>query len=78
MPHFYFKLINDLEVEDPEGKELDSLAAARQQAAAYARDMAAEEVRQGKVHLNHRIIIQDEDRQPLLTVRLRDAFAIHY
>ena len=49
-----------------------------QQAVAYARDLAAESVRQGEVDLKHRIVIADEDGEALLTVTFGEAFAIHY
>lgn len=78
MPRFYFDISNDISVEDPEGQELDNLAAAHQKAVAYARDLAAEAVRQGEVDLNHSIVIGDEDHEPILTVTFRDAFAIKY
>jgi len=78
MARFYFNIKNDIEVRDPEGQELDNLAAARQQAVAYARDLAAEAVRQGAVDLKHRIVISDEDGDELLTVTFGEAFAIHY
>jgi hypothetical protein len=78
MPHFYFDIANDIEVEDPEGLDLDNLAAARQKAVAYARDLAAEAVRQGEIDLKHRIVISDEDRQPVLSVTFREAFVIKY
>ena len=55
MPHFFFRIMNDIEVEDPEGEDLDNLAAARQKAVAYARDLAAEAVRQGEIDLKHRM-----------------------
>jgi len=78
MPRFFFNIKNDIDVIDPEGQELDNLAAARQQAIAYARDLAAEAVRQGEVDLKHSIIISDEDGDELLTVTFAEAFAIHY
>jgi hypothetical protein len=78
MARYFFRIMNDIDVEDPEGQELDNLAVARQQAVAYARDLAAEAVRQGEVDLKHRIVVEDEDRQALLTVSFRDAFVIHY
>lgn len=78
MARYYFNIKNDIVVADPEGQELDNLAAARQQAVHYARDLAAEAVRQGAVDLKHRIEIADEDGEPLLTVTFGEAFSIHY
>ena len=78
MPKFYFDFFDDAVVEDPEGQELDCLTSAHRKAVAYAREMAAEEVRQGAVDLNHKIVIGDEDHEPILAVTLRQAFAITY
>ena len=78
MARYFFNIKNGIEVADPEGQDLDNLAAARQQAVAYARDLAAEAVRQGEVDLKHRIVIADEDGTALLTVTFGEAFAIHY
>ena len=78
MSRYFFHIKNDIEVPDPEGQELDNLAAARQLAVAYARDLAAEAVRQGEVDLKHRIVIADEDGDALLTVTFGEAFVIRY
>lgn len=78
MAHYYFRIVNNIEVEDQEGRELDTLAAARHHAVAYARDLAAEAVRRGEVDLKHRIVVEDEDHEALLTVTFAEAFAIHY
>lgn len=78
MARYFFHIKNDIEVADPEGQELDNLAAARQQAVHYARDLAAEAVRQGEVDLKHRIVIADEDGDAVLTVTFGESFVIHY
>jgi len=78
MPHYFFRIINDIDTEDSEGLELDSLASARHKAVAFARDLAAEAVRLGGVDLNHRIVVEDEAHDPMLTVTFRDAFTIKY
>lgn len=46
MPRFYFDIFDGTTVEDPEGQELGSLAIAHQKAVDYAREMAADDVRQ--------------------------------
>jgi hypothetical protein len=48
MPHFRFHVINDIDVPDDEGKDLDNLAAAHLLAIDYARDLASSAVRQGR------------------------------
>ena len=78
MPRFYFDIFDDSIVEDPEGQQLGGLAIAHQKAVSYAREMAAEEVRQGAVDLIHKIVIGDEDHEPILAVTFRQAFAITY
>lgn len=78
MPHYFFRIKNDIDVPDAEGQEMDNLAAARHQAVAYARDLAAEAVREGAVNLRHHIVVEDEDHEAMLTVTFGEAFAIHY
>lgn len=78
MPRYFFRIKNDIDVEDPEGQELDNLAAARYQAVAYARDLAAEAVRQGEINLKHRIVVEDEQGEKLLEVPFGEAFSIKY
>lgn len=78
MAHYFFRILNDIDTEDPEGEELDNLARAHQKAVAYARDLSAEAVRQGEVDLNHRIVIEDDSHDAILTVTFRDAFTIKY
>lgn len=78
MARFFFHIVGDLDVEDPEGQELADVAAARKAALFYARDMAADAVRRGELNLKHRIVVEDEDHDPLLAVTFREAFAITY
>ena len=76
MPHFRFHIINDIDVPDPEGQDLDNLAAAHMKAIDYARDLASAAVRQGRLDLQHRIDVEDEDGNVLATVTFADAIDV--
>jgi len=78
MARYYFRIINDIEVDDAEGHEFDILANARQYAVACARDLAAHDVRHGAVNLNHRIVVEGDAHEKILMVTFRDAFSITY
>ena len=73
---FYFHVRDDLSSEDLEGQELASLELARSRAIEGARDIAAEQVRQGTLCLHHRIDICDGSRRLLLSVPFRDAVEV--
>ena len=76
MPRYYFHLFNDLTSIDPEGISLPNDAVAVQKAAANAREMAAESVRQGHLVLDHRIDVANEDGDVIGTVHFRDVVQI--
>ena len=76
MPHFRFHVINDLDVPDEEGQELENLALAHLKAIDYARDLASAAVRQGRLDLKHRIDVEDADGKVLLTVTFADAIEV--
>lgn len=76
MPRFFFNMLNEHEVTDPEGMVLDSPAEARAEAIRSARDIMAEEVRHGRLPLAHRIEVADEHGRPILAVPFREAIRI--
>jgi hypothetical protein len=76
MPHYRFHIINDIDVPDDEGQELDNLAVAHLKAMDYARDLASHSVRQGRLDLSHRIDVEDADGKVLLTVTFADAIQV--
>jgi uncharacterized protein DUF6894 len=76
VPRYYFHLLNDLTVRDEEGIELPNLACAMQHAAASARDMAAQSVRQGHLVLDHRIEVTDDTGAIVGIVHFRDVVEI--
>lgn len=76
MPRFFFHLMNQDEVTDPEGMVLDSPAEAREEAIRNARDIMAEEVRHGRLPLAHRIEVADEHGRAILAVPFREVIRI--
>ena len=73
MPRYYFHLHNDVDGRDDEGRELADVDAARAEAIKGARDLIAEDVRQGIVTLSHWIEVRDQRGHQVLRVRYRDA-----
>jgi len=76
MPRYYFHLHNDFDVADEEGRELDGVDSAREQAILGARDLMAEEVMRGMITLSHWIEVRDERGEQVLTVLFRDALTV--
>jgi hypothetical protein len=76
MPRFYFHLYNDEISRDEEGKELSDPSVAHKTALAYARDMAAVTVREGRLNLSHCIEVTDQDGSVVLTLPFRNAVHI--
>ena len=76
MPRFYFHLRNDVIAEDKEGQDLPDLASARQAAITAARQLAAESVREGRLHLDHYIEIENEYGAIVARVTFREALTI--
>lgn len=73
VPLFYFHLRNDLDVPDDEGKELPDVAAARAYAEEFVRFELSEAVkRDGRITLDHRIDIEDEQHRAVDAVWFRD------
>jgi hypothetical protein len=77
VPRYYFHLYNDVEILDQEGLELPNEAIALKNAADAAREMAAESVRQGRLVLDHRIVVCDENGTGVGTVYFRDVVQVH-
>ena len=76
MPRFYFHLRDDFDADDEEGQELAGLAAAREAAVGQARQIAAEDVRQGCLNLGYSIEIANEEGEVVATVTFEDAVTI--
>ena len=73
MPRYFFHLYDDVVSRDEEGLELPDQASAARKAIASARHMACQEVLEGHLNLNHRIEIENEAGEVVLTVRFEDA-----
>lgn len=76
MPLYRFHIRNDIDAPDEEGQELDNLAAAHLKAIDYARDLASAAVRQGRLDLRHRIDVETEAGQVLVTVTFAEAVEV--
>jgi len=76
MPRYYFHVYDDDTALDDEGLDLPDLEAARREALAGARSLAAEQVIMGKLTLHHRIEVEDEARRPVLTLPFGSAFQV--
>ena len=72
MPRFFFHLHDGVESRDEEGIELPNAAVALQRAALAARKMAAENVLSGRLGLDHRIVVEDENGRHVGTLQLGD------
>ncbi|MDB5697861.1 MAG: hypothetical protein JWN69_665 [Alphaproteobacteria bacterium] len=76
MPRYFFHLFDDIVLRDEEGIELPDIEAARSEAVRAARDIACQEVQNGKLSLHHRIEVEDEQGRPILTLPFKAAFKI--
>jgi len=77
MPRYFFHLVNDIETQDEDGRELTDAAAALEQARGEALAMAAVSVaRHGHLLLNHRIVVTDEQGREIGIVRFGDVVSV--
>lgn len=76
MPRFFFNVFDDATTIDEVGQELPDVAAAHEAALEEARAILAEEVRNGRVDLSHRIEVEDEERRPVLLLPFSAAVEI--
>lgn len=77
MPRYFFHLYDDGVTLDPEGRELPTVEAAREEAIRTAREIAREEVADGHLGLNHRIEVTDAYDAPVATVKFKEAIKLH-
>lgn len=76
MTRFFFHVFDDVVALDDEGMELPDAEAARREALAGARALAADQVRKGKLDLSHRIEVADEAGTPVLILTFEEAIRI--
>lgn len=73
MPRFFFHVFDDVVARDDEGIELADSQAAREAALAGARELICEQVRRGRVCLQHRIVVEDEAGAAVAAIAFADA-----
>lgn len=76
MPRYYLHVFNDEISVDEEGRDLPDLEAAKREALEGARALVCEGVHKGHVNLGHRIEVETEGREHVLTVTFRESFTI--
>ena len=76
MPRFFFHLYDDVISRDEEGVELPDEKAAYANAVTSAREMACAEVKEGHLTLHHRIEVEDERGNLVVTVPFADAVTV--
>lgn len=76
MQRFFFHLFDDLDVLDEEGRLLEDGAEAMARARTDATELACEEVRKGKLSLDHRIEVSDEAGRTVGAVMFRDVVRV--
>lgn len=76
MPRFFLHLHNDVVAIDEEGTEFPGPEEARQAAEHAARELAAEDVRHGRLNLANWIDVVDEGGRKLFMVRYRDVIRL--
>ena len=76
MPKFFFNLRDDVSLNDWEGKDLADVATARELAIKHARGIMSEDVKDGRLVLKDEIEVVDEQGEPVLKLRFRDAIEI--
>ena len=78
MPRYHFNIRNSFGfAADEEGLELSSDQDARMQAISGARSLMSAEVLEGTLDLRGQIEVTDDANGKVLTVRFRDAVAVH-
>ena len=73
MPRFFFHIFDHVEILDDEGMELPDAEAARSAALAGARAMICDQVKEGRLCLNHRIEVEDEAGATVLSIAFAEA-----
>ena len=76
MPRFFFHVYDDMVARDEEGVELPDAAAAKREAVRGARSLACEQVVNGRLHLGHRVEVEDSSGAHVATIAFRDIIAV--
>lgn len=76
MPRFYFHVHDDIDALDEEGVECANRETAIARAKHEARQLAADEVRLGELHMDHRIVVVDDQGERVATILFCDAVLV--
>ena len=76
MPRYYFHLHNDVDALDEDGSEHRDAKAAMAYAVGAARELICEDVKKGRLNLNHRIEVTDDRGEQVFTLTFRQAFEL--
>ncbi len=79
MARFFFHVRDDMDVPDDEGAELRDIEVARNLATQSARVLMCETLKEsGRISLNHRIDVEDEQGAVVASVPFGDAVSIEH
>ena len=78
MPRFFFHIRDGESIDDPDGMYLPDARTARLEAVRSARDIMAEDVRRGVLHLASCIEVTDEQGEPVFVVPFAEAVQIQH
>ena len=76
MPRFFFHIRDGESVDDPDGVYLPDARTARMEALRSARDIMAEDVRRGQLHLSSWIEVTDQNGEAIFAVPFAEALEI--
>jgi hypothetical protein len=77
MPKFYFHLRDGVDlILDPEGRQLNGAAAIEQEALREARAIISDDAKSGRINLDVRIDVQDEEGTVVHSICFADAVEI--
>ena len=76
MPRYFFHICGHVECPDCEGRDLADDSMARAEAIKGLREIAAEDLKTGRLDLHDRIIVESEDGSTVATVWLKDVVHI--
>ena len=76
MQRFFFHLFDDFDFPDEEGLLLRNREEALAKARIAATELACEEVKSGKLSLDHRVVVSDEAGRVVGTVAFKDVVRV--
>ncbi len=76
MPRYFFHEVDSVVTRDDIGIELADVESARRAALAGIRALICEDVKLGRLNLEYRLEVEDEQGAPILTVCFGDAVEI--